>query len=876
MTPSAVLSRRVLAMIYNYLKSNATLRINDSFKINAKVLSVRHANDLEKRKKPWKRHTHFGARKVGSKDRQARGPRREKWKFPVENGYPGKMRAFENKCLLVALTVAYNNALYLEGSQDHQFFKMKKILLKNAPKKAKEAGLLIEEEIHNLCQTLDISKEGPHCLEDFFDKLSDLWNCQIHLFSAQSKGLWKSFPKDMEETKRQLYLSANVRDESVAHVDVIVNLVSYYLKFGKSCVYCKKHHTGMAFEHCCKERNFCRGCHRYILRQDTYVNQDIIKMFCKPDEDFGNIACESCNGSLKSNSCKAYHKQKVCFREYTCKKCNACIQVSGKRQKNDIVSSHVCGKKSCQFCHESIEDEPHLCKLSTVSYQKEWCNLAFLQMEAVAQTPSHCKSCFEKGTTCDECAEFIPSSEDQVNLCILYYESEKRGSFDRKVLAEFSLPPESTFKKNAVVVELPGEMEKVPLSKRNRYTNYGQEKKKRVEKNTFQNASTVPEQLMDYIVTLDMKNTTVIVHGGQSYDMNFIVKALLCKGLDPHIVMKDQKIFLIDLPGAGVRFIDSENYLEESDLPSLGSNFFSHFRFFPHRMNNPNFYDYVGKAPSLINYWEFEDTPDRRKEKKKYVDECALDIWVFKEELLAHCDQKVRISLLSCIDFMRQAYICQEALREELRPCPPTAHEMEYYHPFSLPHITKTGYAYNLFRLFCRRDLRNVRIVKNENSGVPFRSSRGELEYCSYLKRKYGNPESFIFGFSPYGQMYFKECVPDYYYKETAGFWHGCNIHFHSAKICPKMKGKTLNCLGKTEKECHDEFAKKINLLKAKHPEVKKIDIMYECEWNQKKLNDPEVQSIMKDYEEFPPFRLNPRVAGSHIRMTHICKMTST
>ncbi len=60
-TPSEKLSRHVVTQLYNYLKSNSTLRLNPSFKIMIKVLSLSHSQDLEERpprrgKKPWKKH----------------------------------------------------------------------------------------------------------------------------------------------------------------------------------------------------------------------------------------------------------------------------------------------------------------------------------------------------------------------------------------------------------------------------------------------------------------------------------------------------------------------------------------------------------------------------------------------------------------------------------------------------------------------------------------------------------------------------------------------------------------------------------------------------------------------------------------------------
>ncbi len=53
-TPSYIIANRILSMLYNYLKSYQTLRINPSFKIQIKVLSVSHMahmRRLQKRKR---------------------------------------------------------------------------------------------------------------------------------------------------------------------------------------------------------------------------------------------------------------------------------------------------------------------------------------------------------------------------------------------------------------------------------------------------------------------------------------------------------------------------------------------------------------------------------------------------------------------------------------------------------------------------------------------------------------------------------------------------------------------------------------------------------------------------------------------------------
>ena len=52
-TPSSIIANRVLSMLYNYLKSYQTLRVNPSFKVQTRVLSLKHVQHL--RRSPRKR-----------------------------------------------------------------------------------------------------------------------------------------------------------------------------------------------------------------------------------------------------------------------------------------------------------------------------------------------------------------------------------------------------------------------------------------------------------------------------------------------------------------------------------------------------------------------------------------------------------------------------------------------------------------------------------------------------------------------------------------------------------------------------------------------------------------------------------------------------
>ena len=57
-TPSRIISNRVLSMLYNYLKSYQTLRINPSFKIQLKVLSVKHMDHLRRSERLRKKNNY--------------------------------------------------------------------------------------------------------------------------------------------------------------------------------------------------------------------------------------------------------------------------------------------------------------------------------------------------------------------------------------------------------------------------------------------------------------------------------------------------------------------------------------------------------------------------------------------------------------------------------------------------------------------------------------------------------------------------------------------------------------------------------------------------------------------------------------------------
>ncbi len=57
-TPSAKIVRWMLSMLYNYLKSNQTLKLDKKFHVKIKVLSVEHTKSLQKHRQSFKKHVY--------------------------------------------------------------------------------------------------------------------------------------------------------------------------------------------------------------------------------------------------------------------------------------------------------------------------------------------------------------------------------------------------------------------------------------------------------------------------------------------------------------------------------------------------------------------------------------------------------------------------------------------------------------------------------------------------------------------------------------------------------------------------------------------------------------------------------------------------
>ena len=153
--------------------------------------------------------------------------------------------------------------------------------------------------------------------------------------------------------------------------------------------------------------------------------------------------------------------------------------------------------------------------------------------------------------------------------------------------------------------------------------------------------------------------------------------------------------------------------------------------------------------------------------------------------------------------------------------------------------------------------------MRNETTGVPFKSSREEHEYTSYLQLIHPNHD-IQDCLSPNGQRRFLYLIPDAVCFTTfvAFFYNGCYWHKHQ---CMKKFSK------QEIEEAERKFIQKKNLFKKKYPMFQSIEIMWECEWRELKKHSTAVKTFLGSYVRRPLTRLRARDSRKFSHIPFYC-----
>jgi hypothetical protein len=485
--------------------------------------------------------------------------------------------------------------------------------------------------------------------------------------------------------------------------------------------------------------------------------------------------------------------------------------------------------------------------------------LAFLQCEFSASGPAYCIDCYYLKSICSFCTDNHQGASENPNVCVLFTEENVRGQFKQHIFADNGLSIDESIRNDdsITVAYLPDQLSHIPLAPKGRKTYFGNRIKRKVHSNVLKGEKmTVVKQCLSFLISNDYSNYTVLVHGKQSKELLYFADALVTIGFLPKIIRIHQRIVLLDIKEIGIRFIDSDMYLDCS-LRELATKHQWKLPYFPLRLNKPSYYTYTGLPPKVEDFLLFEDSKTEQNKKRLFA-ASQEHPWILSIKLIEYAKFRVLVNLKASLLFASNAFQCQNTLHKELKPTVP--HDrLGYVNPFDYPLFTKAAYAYKVFLLFS-----NVEDIYTINAPVPFASSYGEMEYAQYLR--WLNPHiEFTDCWSAYGQKRYFEAIPDIVGNKICFMFNGCNIHGCTSPTCKYMKKQELTSYGKVPKaEAEKLYLKKMDRLISKNPqEITKVVIMFQCAWDLSKRDVPEVRYFMDHvYAKPPNHRLDPRDAG--------------
>jgi hypothetical protein len=850
---------RVLKMLQQFLISNNSLRLNSTFKVYVKVMSIDHMRFREGRKKKLNPKKKYG---IKTKEDTEKNPY---WLLNVPDGYGTKPNVFKNKCLLTATILGHlQNVFHKSNKKDKRFVYAQNINSKIEIKKVHACKILLNE-LEELISATSLDPEGPYELENTAIKLSLYFKCQIFIFDAidNSTKLRFMYPDTYDDKLEPIYLFQPLNNPN--HLIFIRHLNSYFKANLKICFYCKKSFRSYRYNHFCVKMKGCFACHRPFATKSTFLHEKNKINFC--DKKLASeipILCNICNITLCSKHCQKGHKRFCCGQGsfgWKCLKCNKFSYRFGNANSKLMEAHHECGIKKCIYCLNDME-ENHLCKLKLETFPKSWPLIAFIGIEYLSIHKDNCNFCLTSmnSLTCSN----HKSSEIFIEPClIVIYKEVERGHFKKYVLTSSYFSINDFSEEDSFIYE---------YVSNDIYHNLGNENKK--YKQTFdfdQNFKNLHSKnlsdlsLVNKFVQLISKpewlNTTFISQDSNSQNYNTILSAFIENGFCPKVIQNGRKISFMEVENFNLRFLTSNSYLEgtEFELAKL-YNFELGQYFFPEKLQYPQYFDYNGKVPSIHNFYSFNDTIEVKSQKENFVktlEKCNY-IWNFEKELLRFCDEKLWYLAMSCIKFLEESFNFQILIKKENK-----IETNELLHPFGYQICSMPGFTFKLYKILYL-NLEDIYIVKNEYGFNNKKVSKLEYEWASFMEYKYPENEFQSAFNNPSGQQYFKEAIPDLYSPITkeAHFFHGCKWHGHTnCLLFPNSTDFTKNPVGIDYKSLNDQFLKKASNLLYKNPnKVEKVTIHWECLYLERKKSN-EIQYFLNNiFQPHPLRRLCPRL----------------
>ena len=866
---STEMVQRVLQMLEQFLVSNQTLTLNDSFKVYLKVLSVDHMHfkNNQKPKMNKKRTKAFYKKHFGSRIK-ANKRYNYYWALDVPDSFEKEPspNIFKNKCLLTATILGLlQNEYFKSNRKDKRFLHLQNINSINAEKKNHAAKILLNEL--NLLQVkTNINNEGPFPLEATTKLLSEIYKCQFFIFDGlhNSNKLIYMFPEKFCDELIPIHFYQP--NDSKNHLVFIRNLNSYFKANVRICFGCKKIFKTHNYRHLCPKKPTCFSCRRFFQTSSTYIHEKLESNFCdKNTTKEKSFTCFRCNVTCYSKHCFKGHKL-ICSGignfGFKCLKCNKFTYRYSNLTTEDLKLSHICGEhKSCIFCREP-KTKDHLCKLKTEILASNKYPLAFFKMSFFNSSSGDCFLCTELRISNPNifCDQHSSTLLDEPNLAILYHEENECGNFTKYEINSWNFDLHVQITPNFFNYNYSdGKELTISQLKSSKKTQDFTRNLETLQKKT---CFLLSDKLLQIIFTNKWHNTTFVCQDEDSQTYMCLLKAMIRNGFCPTIIRNGRKILVIEIKCINLRFITSNAYIDIDEF-ALADQFDIKFEkvFFPMKFYSPKNFHYQGPVPDLKYFLSALDNAKTRREKITYHSEMkSLNYtWTFTKEIVEFIDLKVWLLALSLVKFLKDAYDFQMQLNTILmKPS-----DQNFLSPFSYPLCSLGGFVFKLYKLYYLNN-QDIYVVSKEYGTQCKNVSKIEYEWSRFME--YLKPDKeFLSAFNNVnGQKYFKEAIPDLYSPITkqAYFFHGCVFHGHydNCLINVNATADTKTPFGKTYADINKEFSiKQENLLKNNASDVSEVIFRWECHYRKLREEKTVKHFLEHIFQPHPLVRLRPR-----------------
>ena len=191
-TGAAEMVDRILNMLSQYLVSNQTLKLDKTFKLYLKILSIDSMKfkNYNSNKRKIKRTPNFylnRKKRIGARTKAIKKFNYH-WALDVPNSFPkaSQNNVFEDKCILTSCILGLLQNNYFKSNKSDKRYHKAQYINSTLNTQKNIAGKIIFEELIKMLALTSLPASGPYELHQTAKILSETYKCQIIVFDGIS------------------------------------------------------------------------------------------------------------------------------------------------------------------------------------------------------------------------------------------------------------------------------------------------------------------------------------------------------------------------------------------------------------------------------------------------------------------------------------------------------------------------------------------------------------------------------------------------------------------------------------------------------------------------------------------------------------------